>query len=90
MHMNFFETLRHGSLHILIDFVGLFFRNGSKHAVFISGVLGNGLNNVPVLNDLTVLYAEDVNKGFAPVARITSGIVVHHHEIAFGDHTLAD
>src|SRR4029453_12346589 len=46
----------------------------SEHAVVVGGLLGDGLDHVPVFDDLAVLQLEDVDDGGAARARLAHGV----------------
>src|ERR1700691_1042461 len=63
-------------------------RPNSKHCVVVRRGLRDGLDYVPVLDDLTVFKPKDVYHSFATLPRRTHPVAVHDDEISVGKNAL--
>src|SRR4051812_1774563 len=61
---------------------------GLEHSVIVLCRLGDRLNDIPVLNHLAVVQAEDVDDGKAACAGFTHRIHVHDDKIPVGEDAL--
>src|SRR5690606_8264554 len=59
----------------------------SEHAVLIRRLRGNVLDYIPMLDDLAVLDAENIDDRAPRPVVAARRVHVQHHEIAFGDYT---
>jgi hypothetical protein len=71
---------------------GHFFRiescSNSKHSVAVQRDLGDGLDNIPVFDDLAVINSEDVDDGVTVFAEEASVVAVKKNEVSFGENAL--
>src|SRR5437667_345119 len=60
----------------------------SEHTVRVGSFFGDGLDDVPVLDDLAVLELEDVDDGVTARARLPDGMDMDDDVVALGEHAL--
>ena len=59
-----------------------------EHAVVVCGLLRDRLNDVPMLDHLSILELVDIHDSEAARARLAHGMIMDDHIIAFGENVL--
>ena len=59
--------------------------DASEHPVVVSGSRRDLLDDIPMLDDLAVRDAEDIDDGASGGTVVARGVHMQHDKIAFGD-----